>query len=77
MEKAFDKDGLRPIHRLPVARKLGETSLTFLVHPTLSHSDIENTCSVVDLVLREAAKIGMKQAVKYTNMDTTISEGVN
>ncbi len=35
LEKAFDGPGARPAERLPVARRLGETSLMFEVHPTL------------------------------------------
>ena len=35
LEKAFDGTGFRPHERLPVARELGETSVTFLVHPGL------------------------------------------
>ena len=35
-EKAFVAAGLSPCKRLPVARRLGETSLMFLVHPTLT-----------------------------------------
>jgi len=36
MEKAFRNSGLQPPSRLVVAKELGETSLMFLVHPTLS-----------------------------------------
>ncbi|RLQ88281.1 DegT/DnrJ/EryC1/StrS family aminotransferase [Notoacmeibacter ruber] len=36
LEKAFDGLGCRPLERLPVARQLGETSLTFLIHPGLT-----------------------------------------
>ena len=44
LEKAFDHTGFRPEVRLPVARELGETSLMFLVHPTLLPQQIETTC---------------------------------
>ena len=54
LEKAFDNTGWRPANRLPVARDLGETSLMFLVHPTLTKTEIEKTCAVIDKVLREA-----------------------
>ncbi len=53
LESAF-KDDLRPSKRLPVARELGETSLMFLVHPTLTESDIERTAAAVESVLSEA-----------------------
>ena len=36
LEKAFDNKNLRPSDRLPVANELGETSLMFPVHPTIS-----------------------------------------
>ena len=35
-EKAFEESGLAPAQRLPRAIELGETSLAFLVHPTLN-----------------------------------------
>ncbi len=40
--------------RLPVAKQLGETSLMFLVHPTLSELDIAHTCDVVERVMAAA-----------------------
>jgi dTDP-4-amino-4,6-dideoxygalactose transaminase len=43
LEKAFDHTGWRPVARLPVARQLGDTSLMFLVHPTLTEADLERT----------------------------------
>jgi dTDP-4-amino-4,6-dideoxygalactose transaminase len=54
LEKAFVKAGLQPKHRLPVARELGETSLAFLVHPTLKKSEIEKTASVLADVMSKA-----------------------
>jgi hypothetical protein len=56
LEKAFDHDALRPKERLPVAKKLGETSLMFLVHPTLTDSDMANTCKAVEKVMAMAAR---------------------
>ncbi|RWO35495.1 MAG: DegT/DnrJ/EryC1/StrS family aminotransferase [Mesorhizobium sp.] len=47
LEKAFDSTGWRPAERLPIARQLGETSLMFLVHPTLTGAEIEKTQSVI------------------------------
>jgi dTDP-4-amino-4,6-dideoxygalactose transaminase len=55
LEKAFDGAGIRPAERLPVARELGETSLMFLTHPTLTASDIERTCAAIERVFSEAA----------------------
>lgn len=54
LEKAFDGTDWRPAERLPVAKKLGETSLMFLVHPTLTDAEIEKTCAVIDEVLKQA-----------------------
>lgn len=54
LEKAFDAR-FRPAGRLPVARELGETSLAFLTHPTLTTEDIQRTCAALDRVLSEAS----------------------
>lgn len=54
LERAFNGVGSRPRDRLPVARELGETSLMFLVHPTLGQREIEDTIAGVDKVLRMA-----------------------
>ncbi|WP_150299115.1 DegT/DnrJ/EryC1/StrS family aminotransferase [Pseudomonas profundi] len=56
LEKAFDNTGWRPAERLPVARKLGETSLMFLVHPTLTEAEMDKTCVVVAEILAEAGR---------------------
>ena len=55
LEKAFDGTGWRPTERLPNARRLGETSIMFLVHPTLTQAEIDLTCDVVGEVLAEAS----------------------
>ena len=56
LEKAFDGNGLRPAVRLPVAKELGETSLMFLVHPTLSANDMYNVVSAVEKVMVQATR---------------------
>ena len=56
LEKAFDGTGWRPAERLPVASELGETSLMFLVHPTLEAQHIDKTCQVLREVMREAVR---------------------
>ena len=56
LEKAFDGTGFRPVERFPVARELGETSLMFLVHPTLTKLEINKTCQVLKDVLHLATK---------------------
>lgn len=55
LEKAFPVQ-YRPTNRLPVARALGETSLTFLVHPTLIETDMLRTCRAVKKVMRTATR---------------------
>jgi dTDP-4-amino-4,6-dideoxygalactose transaminase len=54
LEKAFDNTSFRPRERLPVAKELGETSLMFLVHPTLTDAEIKKTCQVIHEVLEKA-----------------------
>lgn len=54
LERAFDGTPSRPLQRLPVARELGETSLMFLVHPTLTAEHIDRTVTVARDVLVHA-----------------------
>ncbi|MGW7774792.1 DegT/DnrJ/EryC1/StrS family aminotransferase [Pseudomonas machongensis] len=54
LEKAFDNTGWRPMQALPVARELGETSLMFLVHPTLTESELDKTCQTLEFVMARA-----------------------
>ena len=49
------EDG-RAAWRLPVAKELGETSLLFLVHPTLTAAEIDATIRAVREVMTEAAR---------------------
>lgn len=56
LERAFDNTDLRPPQRLLVARELGETSLMWLVHPTLSEEQMELTASVTGEVMRAAGE---------------------
>jgi dTDP-4-amino-4,6-dideoxygalactose transaminase len=60
LEKAFDNTGFRPENRLKVAQELGETSVMFLVHPTLTDADMERTCRVIGEVLLMAEGIIIK-----------------
>jgi len=55
LEEAFGND-LKPAERLPVARELGETSLMFLVHPTLDSQHINTFCRVVKSVVTRATR---------------------
>ncbi|KAF7779304.1 hypothetical protein PMAN_a0165 [Pseudoalteromonas marina] len=55
LEKAFDDTPWRPKKRLPHAVELGDTSIMFLVHPTLTESDMEKTIKVVKEVFASAS----------------------
>lgn len=56
LEKAFDGTDLRPPERLPVAHELGETSLMWLVHPTLTDNEIRKTAEVSATILECATR---------------------
>lgn len=43
LEHAFDHTKWRPVERLKNAQQLGESSLMFLVHPTLTENNIQTT----------------------------------
>lgn len=51
LEHAFDDTPWRPKERLRNAQKLGETSLMFLVHPTLTENNIQTTKDVIQQVI--------------------------
>lgn len=54
LEKAFDNTPWRPSQRLSNAVALGETSLMFLVHPTLTAEEVSKTAQAIREVLLEA-----------------------
>ena len=54
LEKAFDKTNFKPKERLKFAKELGETSLMFLVHPSLTQENINASITVIRLVLDKA-----------------------
>ncbi|MBB6584207.1 DegT/DnrJ/EryC1/StrS family aminotransferase [Ralstonia solanacearum] len=56
LEKAFEPTGWRPERRLPVAQRLGETSLMWLVHPTLTEAEMARMAEVSRAVLTMAAR---------------------
>ena len=56
LEKAFDNTGWRPSERLANAKQLGETSMMFLVHPTLTEQEIDQTCKVLSEVVQQATQ---------------------
>ena len=55
LEKAFGGTGWRPTQRLPSARDLGDTALAFLIHPTLTPGEIDQTCAAIEAVMAEAS----------------------
>jgi dTDP-4-amino-4,6-dideoxygalactose transaminase len=58
LEKAFESLPSRPRERLPVARRLGETSLMFLVHPTLSAQWMAAAVAQIEQVFALATRAG-------------------
>lgn len=55
LEKAFDNTPWRPVKRLPNAVQLGDTSLMFLVHPTLTKEEMDKTVQVIQTVFSMAS----------------------
>ena len=55
LEKAMQDAGFAPVERLPNAQQLGERCMMFMVHPTLSREDIEDTVAAVAKVIRVVA----------------------
>ncbi|MGQ9771102.1 MAG: DegT/DnrJ/EryC1/StrS family aminotransferase [Thermogutta sp.] len=55
-EKLFQERDLGPDSPLPVAQELGQTSLMFLVHPTLREPDLLDTAAAIEKVLAVATK---------------------
>ncbi len=71
LEKAFDNTGFRPMQRLPVAKELGETSLMFLVHPTLEANHIQQTIDAIHAVhdqIVASAVVEHSRAAKILNL---------
>lgn len=54
-ERVFTERGIGPDERLVKARRLGETSLMFLVHPTLTDAEIRQMSDVVRTTLTAAS----------------------
>ena len=55
-EKAFDKvfSDQKPL--LKVAKELGETSLMFLVHPTINEDDIYEICDKTEKIIKQCQR---------------------
>jgi dTDP-4-amino-4,6-dideoxygalactose transaminase len=56
LEKAFERMAWRPKDRLPVARQLGETSLMFLTHPTITDGELERYVGAIRSVFERAVR---------------------
>lgn len=56
LEGAFRGTPFAPEWRLPVARELGETSIAFLTHPTMTDEEVAHSRSAITDVLAEAAR---------------------
>jgi dTDP-4-amino-4,6-dideoxygalactose transaminase len=54
LERCFQEVGLAPAERLPVARELGDTSLMFLVHPTITPEQMAAYAEAVRSVVLRA-----------------------
>ncbi len=53
LEKCFQESGFFPAKRLPIARELGETSLMFLVHPSINSLQMyEYACCISKILLK-------------------------
>lgn len=51
LEDAFKNANLQPASRLPAAKELGETSIMFLVHPTITEERMEDIAVTVKSIL--------------------------
>ncbi len=56
LEKCFEKAGMSQRQRLPNAQKLGETSLLFLVHPTIQENEIKEVIKIICNVFYKAVE---------------------
>ena len=56
LERCFQDAGLAPAERLPIARLLGDTSLMFLVHPTITFDQMAKYSEAVRSVISRASR---------------------
>lgn len=56
LEKAFDNHPSRPKERLPVAKELGETSMMFLVHPTIDAVTMSRIANDLEVLFSNLAR---------------------
>ena len=55
LEKAFEDTSFKPNKSLKNAMQLGETSLMFLVHPTLTEQEVASTCQAINEIFTKVA----------------------
>ena len=55
LEKCFSERGLAPNKRLPIAQKLGDTSLMFLIHPTITNDEMTKYAETIRSVIKKAS----------------------
>ncbi|GHE89785.1 DegT/DnrJ/EryC1/StrS family aminotransferase [Thalassotalea profundi] len=53
LEKAFDGQACKPKKSLVNAKTLGETSLMFLVHPSLTQKEVDNVCKIMSKLFKQ------------------------
>ncbi len=56
LEKAFNNTDFRPDKSLPVAKELGETSMMFQVHPSITSEQMKKVCECLKSVLGLASQ---------------------
>lgn len=56
LEQCFQMAGLAPAERLPVAQELGDTSLMFLVHPTIEPAQMAYYADAIQSVVARACR---------------------
>ena len=56
LEKCFKDNFHNEKNRLPIAAELGETNLTFLVHPTIKEESMRIYANLIKKVLIQASK---------------------
>ncbi len=64
LEKAFENCSNQPKTRLTTAKELGETSMMFLIHPTLTGQELQKTCDVIRKVAKMASRKDTIKIVK-------------
>ena len=57
LEKVFESSQIVPVNRLPNAKKLGDISLMFLVHPSLTDEEVGYMCETIKSVLRKVSNL--------------------